>query len=130
MSHQHKCMSCGQSWDCPHPPSDCKAGESVFPTVVLRGPNGPQVFDHVCQRKPAARPEEKPSVAIGLLDALKDQKQCDPDGIECQVSRQAVDEAIAILERVAKGGRWCTISYAHMPHDTCDGTAAPSPQNT
>jgi hypothetical protein len=52
MSHTHKCMSCGESWQCPQSPGDCKANESVLPSLVLRGPNGPQMFDHICQRKP------------------------------------------------------------------------------
>lgn len=50
-THVHRCMSCGESWFCPHPPADCKAGESVFPTLQLRGPNGVAQFDHICQRK-------------------------------------------------------------------------------
>jgi hypothetical protein len=40
-------------------------------------------------------------VPEGLIAALRSQKQCDIDGTECQVSRQAVDEAIDILERLA-----------------------------
>lgn len=37
-------------------------------------------------------------VPKGLIEALKHQRQIDEDGVECGVSRQAVDEAIAILE--------------------------------
>lgn len=37
----------------------------------------------------------------GLLDALRRQKQCDEDGVMCEVSRQAVDEAIALIESFA-----------------------------
>lgn len=33
----------------------------------------------------------------GLLNALKRQEQCDMDGVMCQVSRQAVDEAAELL---------------------------------
>lgn len=40
-AHVHRCMSCGESWFCPHPPADCKAGENAFPSLTLRGPNGP-----------------------------------------------------------------------------------------
>ena len=47
-AHVHRCMSCGESWYCPHPPADCKAGENVFPSLTLRGPNGPTVFHHAC----------------------------------------------------------------------------------
>lgn len=50
--HIHRCMSCGAEWYCPHQPGDCKAGEGVFPVIQLRGPNGVQTFDHICQRKP------------------------------------------------------------------------------
>lgn len=50
MSHNHKCMSCGESWECPIP-SGCLAQADVLPSIVLKGPRGPQVFDHVCQRK-------------------------------------------------------------------------------
>lgn len=48
--HVHTCMSCGQSWNCPIP-EHCLAQESVLPSIVLPGPHGPQIFDHVCQRK-------------------------------------------------------------------------------
>lgn len=51
MSHIHTCMACGVAWHCPHPTGDCKAGEKVFPTLVLRGPNGPTVFLHACKRE-------------------------------------------------------------------------------
>lgn len=34
----------------------------------------------------------------GLIGALKNQSQCDEDGVMCIVSRQAVDEAIDALE--------------------------------
>jgi hypothetical protein len=89
-----------------------------------------QEFNDWCDRKaiggaavpPAAQRIQVPK---GLVAALQSQKQCDPDGVECQVSRQAVDEAIAILQQVERGGRWCSISFPHQPHDTCDGTAAP-----
>lgn len=50
-AHVHRCMSCGGKWYCPHPTSDCKAGEAVFPSLVLRGPDGPTVFHHVCEKK-------------------------------------------------------------------------------
>ena len=36
----------------------------------------------------------------GLIAALECQKQCDTDGQECQVSRQAVDEAIGVLKAI------------------------------
>jgi hypothetical protein len=38
----------------------------------------------------------------GLIDALSHQKQCDRDGVECQVSRQAVDEALSVLRALAQ----------------------------
>lgn len=50
-AHVHRCMSCGQRWYCPHPPSDCKAGENAFPSLTLRGPDGPTVFHHACPVK-------------------------------------------------------------------------------
>lgn len=37
----------------------------------------------------------------GLIGALESQKQCDPDGVECQVSRQAVDEALSVLRALS-----------------------------
>ena len=38
---------------------------------------------------------------ITAVDALrKFQKQCDPEGIEVQVSRQALDEVLAEIERL------------------------------
>lgn len=49
--HTHTCMACGGKWYCPHPPNDCGAGENVFPSITLRGPNGPTVFHHVCEKK-------------------------------------------------------------------------------
>ena len=49
--HVHTCMSCGESWYCPHPPGDCAAGNNVLPSLTLRGPNGPTVFHHACPRK-------------------------------------------------------------------------------
>lgn len=49
--HIHRCMSCGKRWYCPHPPSDCKAGESAFPSIAVRGPDGPTIFHHDCQVK-------------------------------------------------------------------------------
>ena len=49
--HVHRCMSCGERWFCPHPPSDCKAGENAFPSITLRGPDGPTVFHHACPKK-------------------------------------------------------------------------------
>ena len=49
--HIHRCMSCGQRWFCPHPATDCKAKEDVFPSVVLKGPDGSQIFHHICQGK-------------------------------------------------------------------------------
>lgn len=49
--HVHTCMSCGESWYCPHQPGDCAAGEKVFPSLTLRGPNGPTVFHHACPKK-------------------------------------------------------------------------------
>ena len=49
--HVHTCMSCGESWYCPHPPGHCAAGDKVFPSLTLRGPNGPTMFHHVCRRK-------------------------------------------------------------------------------
>lgn len=49
--HVHRCMSCGESWYCPHAPGDCKAGEYVLPSLVLKGPNGPTVFHHACPNK-------------------------------------------------------------------------------
>lgn len=36
---------------------------------------------------------------LRLVDVLRDQKQCDPDGVYCIVNRQAVDEAISLLEK-------------------------------
>ena len=36
---------------------------------------------------------------MSLIDALKSYKQCDMDGVMCEVSRQAVEEAI---ERIAE----------------------------
>lgn len=56
-THPHKCMSCGESWECPIP-HDCLAQPNVMPSIMLKGPKGPQVFDHVCQRK--AVPEAVP----------------------------------------------------------------------
>jgi len=49
--HVHTCMSCSKSWFCPHPQADCKAGENVMPSLILRGPDGPTVFRHECQGK-------------------------------------------------------------------------------
>jgi hypothetical protein len=72
MSHTHKCMSCGESWQCPQSPGDCKANESVLPSLVLRGPNGPQMFDHICQRKPrseTASREERLESALRVVEA-------------------------------------------------------------
>lgn len=40
----------------------------------------------------------EPVVPVGLVDALRRQRQIDKDGTECGVSRQAVDEAATILE--------------------------------
>ena len=37
-----------------------------------------------------------------LVAALRHQEQCDEDGTMCQVSRQAVDEAAAIIEVIAQ----------------------------
>jgi hypothetical protein len=44
-----------------------------------------------------------PAIVVppGLIYALRHQRQVDEDGTECGVSRQAVDEAIVILEKVA-----------------------------
>jgi hypothetical protein len=53
----------------------------------------------------AAAPTSAATPAIvvppGLIYALRHQRQVDEDGTECGVSRQAVDEAIVILEKVA-----------------------------
>lgn len=35
----------------------------------------------------------------GLIEALGHQKQCDDEGVMCEVSRQAVDEAAALLKQ-------------------------------
>ncbi len=40
------------------------------------------------------------TVPRGLVEALQHQTQCDPDGTNCIVSREAVDEAIGILQAV------------------------------
>lgn len=63
--HAHKCMSCGESWECPIP-GDCLAQAKVLPSIILKGPNGPQVFDHVCQRKTAPVSETKERDAARL----------------------------------------------------------------
>lgn len=50
------------------------------------------------------RPKAQPpaaSVTDGLVNALRHQRQIDEDGAEVGVSRQAVDEAIAILTMLA-----------------------------
>jgi hypothetical protein len=52
----------------------------------------------------------EPAVPVGLVDALRRQRQIDEDGTECGVSRQAVDEAATILE-----------SLTHPSEDGRDG---------
>lgn len=49
MKHAHTCMSCGGQWYCST--EGCQAKEEVFPTLIVPGARGPQIFDHVCQRK-------------------------------------------------------------------------------
>lgn len=51
-THPHKCMSCGELWECLNP-GDCLVGAEAMPSIMLKGPKGPQVFDHVCQRRSA-----------------------------------------------------------------------------
>ncbi len=45
--HTHTCMRCGESFYC-LVPAQCKAQEKVMPRVAVPGPNGPQLFEHVC----------------------------------------------------------------------------------
>jgi len=50
---------------------------------------------------------------ITAVDALrKFQKQCDPEGIEVQVSRQALDEVLAEIERYRAALLECTMNHA------------------
>lgn len=49
-THKHRCMRCGEEFYC-LAPSHCVAAEAVMPKVVVQGPNGPQLFEHVCKRK-------------------------------------------------------------------------------
>jgi len=44
-----------------------------------------------------------PDVTQDLINALKNQEQTDMDGTYCKVSRQAVDEAIMILQELLDG---------------------------
>lgn len=44
--------------------------------------------------------QQEPVVPDGLIAALRNQRQIDEDGTECGVSRQAVDEAADILEKL------------------------------
>lgn len=48
--HNHICMSCGEKWDCPNF-DHCKAKVYCLPQVILWGPKGPEIFDHICQRQ-------------------------------------------------------------------------------
>ncbi len=61
--HVHRCMSCGKQWRCPTP-AVCGAQERVLPIVVLDGPEGPQLFDHVCQRSRQSVQEQSPSPRV------------------------------------------------------------------
>lgn len=48
--HTHICMRCGETFFC-LVPAQCKAEERVLPRVAVPGPNGPQIFEHVCYPK-------------------------------------------------------------------------------
>lgn len=57
----------------------------------------------------------------GLIGALKNQSQCDEDGVMCIVSRQAVDEAIDALEcqhsQQAQGETREVVAYRTIDED-------------
>lgn len=63
MSHTHKCMRCDEDFYC-LTPDTCKAGPDVMPRVVVQGPSGPQIFEHVCQGTPEGR-RSPPAGALG-----------------------------------------------------------------
>lgn len=48
--HAHKCMRCDAEFYCLYP-EVCKASKNVMPRVIVPGPNGPEVFEHVCKQK-------------------------------------------------------------------------------
>lgn len=52
-------------------------------------------------KEPAAQLEPDAEIS-DLLRALRDYEQCDAIGVYCKVSRQAVDEAIELIERRAR----------------------------
>ena len=55
----------------------------------------------------------------GLINALAHQKQCDRDGIDCQVSRQAVEEALTVLRVLSRLSQQSTTYIQNVP-DKCD----------
>lgn len=46
--HKHKCMRCGNEFDC-QTPDVCTAQYAVLPSIVVRGENGPEVREHCRQ---------------------------------------------------------------------------------
>lgn len=49
-------------------------------------------------------PEGFVLVPVELIEVFKHQKQCDADGIEIAVSRQAVDELLSMIEAAKESG--------------------------
>lgn len=49
VNHVHRCMRCDAEFYCLSP-TECKAGKSVMPRVVVLGPKEPQIFEHVCKQ--------------------------------------------------------------------------------